>query len=246
MLFRRRDGEVSRVRVLVLNNPACNLVHRFGKFREHTLQPLDLLLQSDTLERDLSRVFGLQAAKDEIRRLRDMLQFKAEQRARGIEPPLAESKARGPGGVGVPHFAFRGGPGTGKTTFARIVAEMLRSLKLVGSPFVEIRRDKLVGAFHGHSERDTRQIIESAKGGVLFVDEAHTLCQARDGRDEFGQIVIDSLMSYMSDGDPVMIFAGYRDGTWTSSSAATRACSGASSASSTLTTTRWATWWTFC
>ncbi|KAJ7380584.1 hypothetical protein OS493_009051 [Desmophyllum pertusum] len=92
------------------------------------------------------------------------------------------------------HLVFAGNPGTGKTTFARRVAE--------------VQRSALVGQYLGSTTEKTKGVIKEARGGVLFVDEAYRLIPTAGGKD-FGREAIEELMAVMEDGDPVMIFAGY-------------------------------------
>ncbi|CAH3172943.1 unnamed protein product [Porites evermanni] len=100
-------------------------------------------------------------------------------------------------------------PGTGKTTFARKVVELLYSIrKIKKRKVVEVQRGDLVGQFLGSTEEKTANKIEEAKRGVLFVDEAYRLTPRSSGTD-YGRIAINQLMAAMEKGDPVMIFAGY-------------------------------------
>lgn len=110
-----------------------------------------------------------------------------------------------------PHMMFLGNPGTGKTTIAKIVASVLKERGLLShGQFVEVQRSDLVGAHVGATALKTRAVINSAKGGVLFVDEAYTLAKkGGESSNDFGSEAINELMSAMNDGDPVMIFAGY-------------------------------------
>ncbi|XP_029183504.2 uncharacterized protein LOC114951485 [Acropora millepora] len=107
------------------------------------------------------------------------------------------------------HFIFQGNPGTGKTTFARKVADLLYSVrKIKKRKVVEVQRGDLVGQFLGSTEDKTANKINEAKGGVLFVDEAYRLTP-RSSNVDYGRVAINQLMAAMEKGDPVMIFAGY-------------------------------------
>ncbi|CAH3162434.1 unnamed protein product [Porites lobata] len=107
------------------------------------------------------------------------------------------------------HFIFQGNPGTGKTTFARKVAELLYSIrKIKKRKVVEVQRGDLAGQFLGSTEQKTANKIEEAKRGILFVHEAHRLTPRSSGMD-YGRIAINQLMVAMEKGDLVMIFAGY-------------------------------------
>jgi probable Rubsico expression protein CbbX len=111
------------------------------------------------------------------------------------------------------HMCFTGAPGTGKTTVALMMADLLYRLGyLEKGHLVHAMRDDLVGEYIGHTAPKTKQVLERAMGGVLFIDEAYTLYRAQDSRD-YGQECIDILMQVMeNDRDKlVVILAGYKD-----------------------------------
>jgi probable Rubsico expression protein CbbX len=111
------------------------------------------------------------------------------------------------------HMSFTGGPGTGKTTVALRMAEMLHALGYLRSAKVHtVTRDDLVGQFIGHTAPKTKEAIARAAGGVLFVDEAYYLFRPENERD-YGQEVIEILLTEMESrrSSMVVIFAGYAD-----------------------------------
>ncbi len=111
------------------------------------------------------------------------------------------------------HMSFTGGPGTGKTTVALRMAEMLHAMGYIRSPKVHtVTRDDLVGQFIGHTAPKTKEALARAAGGVLFIDEAYYLSRPENERD-YGQEVIEILLGEMeSDRESlVVIFAGYPD-----------------------------------
>lgn len=114
-----------------------------------------------------------------------------------------------------PHMAFLGNPGTGKTTVARLFAEILRQEGLLSnSNFVEVGPTDLIGEYLGQSGPKARSQFERARGGVLFIDEAYQLCRKDQlhGGDQYGKEVITELLKFMEDErDTVVIFAGYTD-----------------------------------
>uniref|UniRef100_A0A7S3JUL5 AAA+ ATPase domain-containing protein n=1 Tax=Aureoumbra lagunensis TaxID=44058 RepID=A0A7S3JUL5_9STRA len=109
-----------------------------------------------------------------------------------------------------PHSLMKGPPGCGKTSCARLIAKVLRKLKVLDQgQLVEVQRSDLVGTHIGHTAVKTRGIIEKARGGVLFVDECYRL--SNRGENDFGTEAIDELMSAMENENIVMIFAGYNN-----------------------------------
>jgi probable Rubsico expression protein CbbX len=111
------------------------------------------------------------------------------------------------------HMCFTGAPGTGKTTVALMMADLLRRLGyLEKGHLVHAMRDDLVGEYIGHTAPKTKQVLERAMGGVLFIDEAYTLYRPQDSKD-YGQECIDILMQVMENerAKLVVILAGYKD-----------------------------------
>lgn len=124
-----------------------------------------------------------------------------------VEMSRADRKSKTPLS---PHYVFTGNPGTGKTTVARIMADVLHALGVVKrGQLVEADRSKLVAAYSGQTAIKTNQLIDSALGGVLFIDEAYTLVSS--DLDTFGKEAIDTLLKRMEDdrGKFVCIVAGY-------------------------------------
>jgi probable Rubsico expression protein CbbX len=111
------------------------------------------------------------------------------------------------------HMCFTGNPGTGKTTVALRMAEVLKQLGYVRrGHLVAVTRDDLVGQFIGHTAPKTREVIKKAMGGVLFIDEAYYLYRPENERD-YGQEAIEILLQVMENhrDDLVVILAGYKD-----------------------------------
>jgi SpoVK/Ycf46/Vps4 family AAA+-type ATPase len=110
------------------------------------------------------------------------------------------------------HYVFTGNPGTGKTTVARIMADVFKTLGILNrGQLVEADRSKLVAGFAGQTAIKTNQLIDSAMGGVLFIDEAYTL--KSNDQDSFGSEAIDTLLKRLEDdrGKFICIVAGYTD-----------------------------------
>ncbi len=153
-------------------------------------------------EAELERQIGLARVKDQVERYRAATQMARVRAARGMK--VAQPSK---------HMIFTGPPGTGKTTIARVVANILAGLGVIAEPkLVETSRKDFVAEFEGQSAVKTTKTIDRALGGVLFIDEAYALVQERDGRtDPFGQEALDTLLARMeNDRDRlVVIIAGY-------------------------------------
>lgn len=109
------------------------------------------------------------------------------------------------------HMLFYGNPGTGKTTAARMMAELLKDLNVLEKGhLIEVERADLVGEYIGHTAVKTRELLKKAEGGILFIDEAYSL--SRGGEKDFGREAIDTLVKHMEDksGSFICILAGYK------------------------------------
>jgi probable Rubsico expression protein CbbX len=138
-------------------------------------------------------------------------------RLREIAAFLAVEKARGEFGMvsGPPslHMSFTGNPGTGKTTVAQRIAEILHRLGFVRKGhLISVTRDDLVGQYIGHTAPKTKEVLKRAMGGVLFIDEAYYLYRPENERD-YGQEAIEILLQVMENqrDDLVVILAGYKN-----------------------------------
>ncbi|WP_422743667.1 type VII secretion AAA-ATPase EccA [Mycobacterium sp. WMMD1722] len=151
---------------------------------------------------ELDRQIGLNRVKQQIEAYRAATQMAKIRAARGMK--VAQTSK---------HMIFAGPPGTGKTTIARVVANILAGLGVIAEPkLVETSRKDFVAEYEGQSAVKTARTIDRAVGGVLFIDEAYTLVQERDGRtDPFGTEALDTLLARMeNDRDRlVVIIAGY-------------------------------------
>ena len=170
-------------------------------------EPFDLLAllpqqyrgDVDAVEAELEEIVGLSEVKNYVRDIARNVQAQQRRKAQGLK--VAEVNM---------HMIFTGNPGTGKTTIARILAKYLKAIgALRGGQLVEVTRADLVGRYVGHTAPLTNAVIQSALGGVLFIDEAYSLY--RGGEDSFGLEAIDTLVKGIEDnrGDLVVILAGY-------------------------------------
>ncbi len=140
-----------------------------------------------------------------------------KRRIREIASFLVVSKARAQMGIEAAppslHMCFTGNPGTGKTTVAMRMAEILHRLGYVRKGHVvSVTRDDLVGQYIGHTAPKTKEVLKKAMGGVLFIDEAYYLYRPENERD-YGQEAIEILLQVMENNrdDLVVILAGYKD-----------------------------------
>ena len=153
----------------------------------------------DEIKRELDELVGLAPVKEYVFGLADNIQVQQRRAAAGFKTASLSM-----------HMIFTGNPGTGKTTIARLVARYLKAIgALKGGQLIEVGRGDLVGRYTGHTAPLTNSVIESALGGVLFIDEAYSLY--RGEQDSFGLEAIDTLVKGMEDhrDELVVILAGY-------------------------------------
>ena len=153
----------------------------------------------DEIKRELDELVGLAPVKEYVFGLADNIQVQQRRAAAGFKTASLSM-----------HMIFTGNPGTGKTTIARLVARYLKAIgALKGGQLIEVGRGDLVGRYTGHTAPLTNSVIQSALGGVLFIDEAYSLY--RGEQDSFGLEAIDTLVKGMEDhrDELVVILAGY-------------------------------------
>lgn len=151
------------------------------------------------VEAELDKIVGLEEVKTYVRGLADHVRVQRRRKAQGL-----------PAGSLTMHMIFTGNPGTGKTTIARLISQYLKAVgALRGGQLVEVSRADLVGRYVGHTAPLTEQVIRSALGGVLFIDEAYSLYRGKE--DSFGLEAIDTLVKGMEDhrDELVVVLAGY-------------------------------------
>ena len=153
----------------------------------------------EDLKKELDGYIGLESVKGEVNSLINWIEIRKLRKENGLPTPELSL-----------HMVFSGNPGTGKTMIARLMARVYKSLGILSKgQLVEVDRSGLVAGYVGQTAIKTQEVIEKAKGGVLFIDEAYTLTSR--GANDFGQEAVDTVLKAMEDNrdDLVVIVAGY-------------------------------------
>lgn len=176
-------------------------VNELTEITEIDVKP-DKTAKSFDLDATLNKVIGLDTVKKYIKSLNARLKMQEERKKAGLKTDNTQTM----------HMIFAGNPGTGKTMVARTIADVLYNMNVIRTnKLIETDRSGLVAGYVGQTAIKTRQVIETALDGVLFIDEAYSLAQG--GENDFGQEAIDTLVKMMDDNRDrlVVILAGYSD-----------------------------------
>lgn len=154
---------------------------------------------------ELYGLIGLKNVKDEVQKIIDTVKINNKRKEMGLKP-ITRSM----------HMVFYGNPGTGKTTVARLMGKILKELGVLEKGhLIEKSRGDLVSQYFGATAGKTKEILRQALNGVLFIDEAYTLTNGRDGGNmkDYGQEAVEEILKFMSDkdGQIVVIVAGYKE-----------------------------------
>jgi stage V sporulation protein K len=151
------------------------------------------------IEEDLGTLVGMEEMKRLIKEIYAWIYVNKKREEMGLK---AKKQAL--------HMMFKGNPGTGKTTVARLIGKLFQKMNVLSKGhLIEAERADLVGEYIGHTAQKTRDLIKKAQGGILFIDEAYSL--GRGGEKDFGKEAIDTLVKHMEDKQHefILILAGY-------------------------------------
>jgi len=151
------------------------------------------------IEEELNSLVGMENMKKIIKEIYAWIYVNKKREEKGLK---ASKQAL--------HMMFKGNPGTGKTTVARLIGKLFQKMNILSKGhLIEAERADLVGEYIGHTAQKTRDLIKKALGGILFIDEAYSL--GRGGEKDFGKEAIDTLVKHMEDKQHefILILAGY-------------------------------------
>ncbi|MGG1331924.1 stage V sporulation protein K [Bacillus haynesii] len=151
------------------------------------------------IEREMNTLVGMEEMKRNIKEIYAWIFVNKKREEQGLKA-----------GKQALHMMFKGNPGTGKTTVARLIGRLFYEMNVLSKGhLIEAERADLVGEYIGHTAQKTRELIKKAMGGILFIDEAYSL--ARGGEKDFGKEAIDTLVKHMEDkrNEFILILAGY-------------------------------------
>jgi len=198
-----RDRPSRQINIVLTSQPQSYQIGASARvLEEEEKLPLKPLPDADhylDIEKELDAMIGMDNVKALVYEIYALLSISKMRSEAGLTS-----------GSQVYHMIFKGNPGTGKTTIARIIAKLFQKMGVLAKGhLIEVERADLVGEYIGHTAQKTRDLVRKAMGGVLFVDEAYSL--ARGGEKDFGKEAIDTLVKAMEDhrNQFILILAGY-------------------------------------
>lgn len=205
MLLIDIDGVRTKEELVALNNLKLLFpVHHDSDAKDLPSKGTNRLNSEYTLDACMSQLdelVGLKSVKQHVRELIYFHQNNQKRVSAGLKAVESSS-----------HIVFTGNPGTGKTTVARIIGQIYRALGILSKGhFIEATRSDIVAGYIGQTALKMRELLDAAKGGVLFIDEAYSLIQGDTVGDQFSREAINEMLKYMEDNrtDIVIIAAGY-------------------------------------
>ncbi len=200
------DEEIAKVKKALADAKKPTIgagAHRTTNEASDTDVDIELNQELQKILDEMDALTGLSSVKEQVRKR--IYSIEADRRAK-------EAGALRSGGTGTQHMLFTGNPGTGKTTIARLMGRIYKTLGILqnGDKVVECTRGNLVGMYQGHSAKNVQDKFKEAEGGILFIDEAYSLCI--DEKDGFGRETIDEIVAQMENhrDDVIVICAGYK------------------------------------
>lgn len=206
-------GNARFMRTLI-DEAEANLANRLAKMVHFTQDDLTTLRAEDFFQdeshgknleellEELEHLIGLHEVKETVQTLLDTISVQKDMEELGISTG---------NDIGTLHMSFKGNAGTGKTTVARLLGKILGEMGILkrGDVFVEVKREDLVGQYQGHTAAKVKDVVRSAMGGVLFIDEAYALVNGEG--DSFGKEAVNALVAEMENhrDSLVVILAGY-------------------------------------
>lgn len=191
-------SETGQIKV-VLNQRQEKLVNKLEKKDDVKIIPSPKHELFYEMERELDNLIGMISIKEIMKEIYAWIYVNKERETVGLRNERQ-----------VLHMLFKGNPGTGKTTIARVIGKLLFKMEILSKGhLIEVERADLVGEYIGHTAQKTRDLVKKASGGILFIDEAYSL--GRGGEKDFGKEAIDTLVKHMEDKakDFILILAGY-------------------------------------
>lgn len=193
---KRNNGQIN----IVISNQKRKMIKKELPIQDSNEREIPQHHQAlKNIEEELEALVGMEEMKRTIKQIYAWIYVNKKREENGLKA-----------GRQALHMMFRGNPGTGKTTVARLIGKLFVKMNVLSKGhLIEAERADLVGEYIGHTAQKTRDLVKKAIGGILFVDEAYSL--GRGGEKDFGKEAIDTLVKHMEDKQHefILILAGY-------------------------------------